>query len=190
TVRVWEAPFAGVVSITAPVRLIQDTSAERVDYGDKADGVRVAIQLAGSELWSDRILGNDYTPHIPTGVSAVPVSKGDHIYFRVQSVFDGAFDQVEWMPVIDYVNVSPLLDANRKQLFSYAAAADFFLSAFPGQTVAVPHPGQLAIQATFSKPVTSDDVTVTIFHNQAILFQQLFPCGQAASVPINRSPPV
>ena len=187
TVRVWEAPFAGTVAVTGTVRLIQDTSTARADYGDKADGVRVAIQLAGTELWNARIPGNDYNPRTPAGVSAVPVSKGDHLYFRVQSVFDGAFDQVEWAPVIAYTSEAPLSDANRKPEFTYSAGSDFLISAYPGQTVAAPLTGQLAVTGTFSKPVTSDDVTVTVLRNQSVVVQQQLPGGQAANAPVNLS---
>ena len=77
-----------------------------------ADGVQVAIQLEGAELWSSRtvavtdfrdstsarILADDYATHSPTGVDNVQVRKGDRIYFRVQSVFDGSYDRVAWDP--------------------------------------------------------------------------------------------
>jgi len=187
TVRTWEAPFAGTVAVSGTVRLIQDTSAERVAYADKADGVRVAIQRAGTELWSDRITGTDYTLHTPAGVGAVVVNRGDRIYFRVQSVFDGAFDQVEWAPAITYTSESPLSDANGKPEFTYSAGSDFLISAYFGQTVAAPLTGQLAVTGTFSKPVTSDDVTVRVLRNQAVVFQQQLPGGQPANVPVNLS---
>jgi len=40
-----------------------------------ADGVRVAIQLEGSELWFTTIGPNDFDTKTPTGVTAVPVSR-------------------------------------------------------------------------------------------------------------------
>src|SRR5437870_10064237 len=140
--------------------------------------------------WNARLPGNDSDPRTPTGVSAVPVSKGDRLYFRVQSVFDGAFDQVEWAPVIAYTSEAPLSDANRKPEFTYSAGSDFLISAYPGQTVAAPLTGQLAVTGTFSKPVTSDDVTITVLQNQSVVFQQQLPGRQATNVPVNPSLPV
>ncbi|MGN6541405.1 MAG: SpvB/TcaC N-terminal domain-containing protein, partial [Ginsengibacter sp.] len=102
-VKVWVAPFDGTVNINAPVALFQDTSATAKSY-TAADGVRVAIQHKGTELWSSTISANDFTPKAPTGVNAVQVQKGDRIYFRVQSIFNGAYDQVHWVPEITYSN--------------------------------------------------------------------------------------
>src|SRR5438045_7992295 len=43
-VRIWRAPFDGVIDVTAPMALIQDNSQARQIY-TTADGVRVFIQL-------------------------------------------------------------------------------------------------------------------------------------------------
>src|SRR5262249_7232461 len=81
TLRRWVAPYDGTVNINAPVHLIQDTSPARAAYTG-ADGVRVAIQLEGAELWSTTIGPNDFDPKLPTGVTGVPVHRGDRVYFR------------------------------------------------------------------------------------------------------------
>jgi hypothetical protein len=49
-VKVWEAPYDGIVSITENVQLMEDTSTDRQEY-TAADGVRFAIQHSSTELW-------------------------------------------------------------------------------------------------------------------------------------------
>jgi RHS repeat-associated protein len=158
-VRMWQAPYAGTVAVTAPVQLIESTDPLRQE--SQPDGVRVTIQHKGSELWRTTIGANDYTQHVPQGVSSIPVQKGDRIYFRVQSVEDGSFDQVQWSPRVQYVGQDEnLLDANGKSHFRFAASEDFLLSA--PQTVSAPIKGRVRIDGTFVKPLTSDDLEVTI----------------------------
>lgn len=54
-VRVWVAPRVGVVNISGTVSLVTPTGDYDADEYEKADGVRVAIQKGGSELWSQSI---------------------------------------------------------------------------------------------------------------------------------------
>jgi hypothetical protein len=86
--RRWVGPYSGYARVTGAVALIQDTSAARASYVG-ADGVRVAIQQNGIELWSTTIGATDYTAKTPTGLSSFKVGKGDRLYFRVGSRSDG-----------------------------------------------------------------------------------------------------
>ena len=104
--RRWVAPFTGTVKVTGNAALIQDTSATRASYTG-ADGVRVAIQKNTAELWSTTIGATDYAAKTPTGVASIAVTKGDRLYFRVGSRSDGAYDQVSWDPVVQYVKARP-----------------------------------------------------------------------------------
>jgi hypothetical protein len=63
------------IKITGDVQLIQDTSGERLKY-ETADGVRVAIQHEGTELWAARITQDDYGAKTPTGVDAIGRQEG------------------------------------------------------------------------------------------------------------------
>ena len=103
--RRWTAPFTGTVAVTGNAALVQDTSPERAAYSS-ADGVRVAIQHNGAEKWSALIGATDYTAKTPAGVSSIAVTKGDRLYFRVGSRSDGAYDQVSWNPLIQYVELN------------------------------------------------------------------------------------
>lgn len=183
-VRMWEAPFGGQVKVTAPVALIEDTSPERQEDA-QADGVRVVIQHKATELWSARIAGNDYSEKTPTNVGAITVAKGDRLYFRVQSVVNGGWDQVRWNPEVEYVGSSGLSDANKKPHFHFTAADDFVLTAPAGQTLAMPLAGTLQLEGNFSKPVTSDDVRVKVLHNNQIVWQQNLPAAQVATATLS-----
>ncbi|MFZ5562400.1 MAG: SpvB/TcaC N-terminal domain-containing protein [Pseudomonadota bacterium] len=183
-VRMWEAPFNGQVKITAPVALIQDTSTERQE-DTQADGVRVAIQHKGTELWATSIAANDYTAKTPANVSSITVAKGDRLYFRAQSVFNGAWDQVNWNPVVEYVGSTALNDANQKPHFRFTAGDDFVLTAPAGQALTAPLAGTLQLEGTFTKPITSDEVRVKVLHNNQVVWQQILPAAQAANVPLS-----
>jgi RHS repeat-associated protein len=186
-VKVWVAPFDGTVNINAPVALIQDTSATAKSY-TAADGVRVAIQDKGTELWSSTISANDFTPKTPTGVNAVSVQKGDRIYFRVQSIFNGAYDQVHWIPEITYsTHVPGLNDANGQPIYQFQSDKDFLMSA--PLSVGMPIDGTIHIQGDFTKPVTSDSIVVTILKETNKVFtpllEQHLHWDQATTVPVS-----
>ena len=83
-VRVWQAPKDGTVSVTGQVSLIAPTDDYDADEYQKADGVRVAIQKGGNELWNKTIAKGDGSSYA-AAVSSVAVKRGDRIYFRVQS---------------------------------------------------------------------------------------------------------
>ncbi len=199
TMRRWVAPYDGTVSIDAPVRLIQDTSKARVNY-TKADGVQVAIQLEGGELWSprtvtvtdfkdpksSRILADDYSDHTPTNVDNILVKRGDRLYFRVQSVFNGAYDQVAWDPIITYHNVDTTrTDVNSLTEYSYRASQDFTLAGRRA-TVIAPLTGTLHLAGTWEKTgATTDDVTLQITRNGAEVYRNTL--GFADTTTINLS---
>jgi len=185
-VRMWQAPYTGTINVTAPVQLLPSNDPERAST--PADGVRVAVQLRGAELWSQTIGADDYSVHQPTGLSSLAVQKGDRIYFRVGSIENGSYDSVNWAPVIDYVGQDPLVaDANGKTLYHFDAAKDFVLSS--AQTVTPPVNGTVHIGGAFVKPVTTDDVTLMIQQTASgvttTMWQQTYPKDQAVNTTIS-----
>lgn len=185
-VKVWVAPFGGTINITAPVSLIQDISPTG-QSNTAADGVRVAIQHKGTELWATNIAANDFTPKTPTGVGAVSVQKGDKIYFRVQSIFNGASDQVMWTPQITYSNNAPgLNDANALPVYQFKSDNDFLMSAAFSTGIAIG--GTIHIQGNFRKPITSDDITVKLLKKSngvfSTLLQQDYAWDQVVTLPV------
>ena len=181
SVRRWVAPFAGQIRVAAPVNLVQDTSPERAEY-QTADGVRVAIQLEGSEIWSIEIGPTDYAVKNPTGVSSLTVQKGDRLYFRVQSRFDGAFDQVAWDPVIEYLSVTPTTDVNQLDVYRYQASTDFVMTGRPSG-VRVPLNGVVKVGGVLTKlGTTTDNIEAQIFKNGVLHASRSLAANQTGTI--------
>lgn len=180
-VRMWQAPYSGVIAMNAPVHLIEDTGTiARTD--SFRDGVKTVIQHRGVVLWSTLIEADDYSVKIPD-VNLIPVDKGDRIYFRVQSIFNGSYDKVSWDPEITYhtINESDTLakleDSNRKKIGRYRASEDFILTGH--QSVGMPKTGRITIRSAFSKQVTSDSIRIEIvfsdtLENQSVILSRNF----------------
>ncbi len=163
TVRRWVAPFAGDVSIEAPVSL--------ADPQRSVDGVRVAIQHNASELWSADIPGGDGEVRTPT-TTRVSVARGDRVYFRVGSKSNGDADVVNWDPKITYLD-APLdnTDVNGYKKFVYQASDDFTFSGYNGTFVGVPLDGRVEVAGDVVKTnTTSDDVQIRIFRNDDLVY--------------------
>lgn len=185
TVRRWVAPWSGTIQVAGTVALVQDTSLARSQY-PTADGVRVAIQQNGSELYFITIGPNDYAPKAFTGVDAIPVQKGDRIYFRVQSVFDGSYDQVEINPEITYLNVNATNDVNNLNVYRYKASEDFTFAGRPRINVRTPLNGTVHLSGDLTKSgATTDDVTLIVTQNGATVLSQTLPAAQAGVIPVN-----
>lgn len=184
-VRMWRAPFDGQISITAPVQLLNTGQSP-----PNADGVQVSIQHNGDvAIWTKRILANDFAPYTPTGVSNISVTKGDRIYFRVQSIFNGEADLVQWSPVIAYVGKDlKITDANNNKVYSYNAQREFVLSA--PMEIATPIAGTVRLEGTLEKPKTTDSIHVEVLHKTAsgtiVEFKRDFAWNEKISLPITR----
>jgi RHS repeat-associated protein len=188
-VRRWTAPFDGTVAVTGTFQLVRDTSPERAAY-TKADGVRVAVQHGDDELFSALVGPDDFAARTPTGVGRIAVHRGDALYFRVGSRFDGAFDQVAWDPTVSYLDVPDLADVNGLPVHTYRASADF---TFGGRTsqVTVPATGTLHVTGALTKRgPTTDDVTALITRDGQPVFSQTMSAGQTGDIPIDVDVPV
>ncbi|MCI5227850.1 MAG: sugar-binding protein, partial [Candidatus Electrothrix sp. AX2] len=187
TLRRWTAPYDGRISISGQVALLEDTSEERAEYAT-ADGVRVAIQHNGSELWATVLEADNYSPVFPENVDSLQVSKGDRIYFRVQSRFDGVYDQVEWNLAISYQDVTAEPDANGLDPYLYQAGFDFIPTGRTGMATTLPVTGTIALSGDVEIAAPcSDDVTVKVLLNDTEKFSQTITSGQTANVAVNLS---
>jgi YD repeat-containing protein len=188
SVRRWVAPFDGTVRIDGRVRLVPDTSPQRAAY-DKADGVRVTIQHKDTELWAQRIGPDDHLEFAPTGVGAIPVRKGDALYFRVQSILDGKYDTVAWDPTITYAG-SASTDVNGLSNTVYQASRDFTLGGRQSQVTA-PLTGAVRLTGDVVKnAATSDDVAVVITRNGQDVLRRTLTGSSTGTTPIDLSIPV
>ncbi|HEY4337003.1 MAG TPA: toxin TcdB middle/N-terminal domain-containing protein [Puia sp.] len=180
-VKMWEAPYSGTVSVSAPVQLLENPNAAGV-VNPKKDGVRVSIQLRGTPLWNMTIGPTDYSVK-PVSLGGLSVNKGDRLYFRVQSIYNGEDDQVSWDPVIDYTAPSIPVTSDHKLSSHYQASADFILHSKGGLGVA--KAGTIQIDGTFNKLLTTDTVTVSVIQQRnsvaTVLFQRDYAPGELAS---------
>ena len=169
-VRYWVGPRPGRIRIEAPIRLLPDAAGEEEDYPFR-DGVRATIEYGGKILDSIRIEGADFELH--PWVYELDYEKVENIqrryllkplHFRLHSIYDGAYDQVEWNPKIVYLhdngNELSQQDPNGKDIYQYDAGADYLLVS--AQTVAMPFAGKMKIRGPFRKPVLSDDIRLSI----------------------------
>lgn len=189
SVRRWVAPYDGTVAVDGRVRLLQDTTPERAAY-TKADGVRVAIQHRDTELWSQRIGPDDHLEFAPTGVTAIPVRKGEALYFRVQAVLDGMYDTVAWDPEVTYTNLPATADANGLANDAFLASRDFTLGGRPS-VVTAPLTGTLHLSGDVTKTgPTTDDVTVVVSRNGTDAYTHTLTAGSGGTASIDLDIPV
>ncbi len=167
-VRMWVAPCSGDIVVKSNTITLDTTGTQ--EYA-MADGIRASIQHEGnSPLWFGSVSPPDANLAQPD-ITISGVSKGDKIFFRLQSIKDGAFDQVHWDPVIEYLNFDVNEeDANGKKLYRYQASEDFLLSS--SQRIFCPYNGEVNIEGDFTKPVTSDNVTIQILQNNTFLVNE------------------
>ena len=190
-VRRWTAPYSGHIAIDGDVRLIDvltdptatdEEKKRRADY-KTADGVRVAIERPGlpEPLWRQDIAATDTTTlYTPTNTASLPVNKGDAVYFRVQSQFDGAYDEVNWAPRIRYLDTTEggtvpvgATDVNRLDPYVFQAEREF-VYAGRVNTMDAPFKGKVRVTGTLDKAVTTDDVRIAIYRFGETEFQQQF----------------
>ncbi|MEH0152860.1 SpvB/TcaC N-terminal domain-containing protein [Limibacter armeniacum] len=159
-VRVWRAPYDGRIKVTAPAHLIPPS-----EPAPAADGVRLSIEHNGKRLWDAQLGAGSSEVLEPTNVNNIKVSKGEQLYFRVQSIENGEADQVEWAPQISYRGEDEeRVDANGKRVFVFDAEEDFVLSS--PMSVVMPLDGNVAATVQFSKPVTTDSVDVLVIQQK------------------------
>ncbi len=161
-VRVWVAPYDGTIQINAPVRLIEDTSQEAMEYTHK-DGIRAWIQINDTPYPPSPLVidTSDYDEHLIPLPGTITVKKDDHVYFRLQSKLDGAYDLVHWDPEINYLSISAAeADANGYPNGHFKSSEDFLITA--KQTVTMAFNGEINISGRLIKPVTSDSITIQV----------------------------
>lgn len=193
-VRVWEAPFAGTIKIESTATLLPPTG----DYDPAeyalADGVFVGIQKGGTQIVAQQPL-TKIAPSANLSVTSQIVQKGEKVYFRVQSgrtdLANGAFDQVDWNPVITYKDATRINlpeNPDGQQRFSYKATEGFvvdnkttnLITQKPDET------GAVQVSGVFSKPVTSDAIQVSLLaKNNEGVFVTLWCKNYAATETAN-----
>jgi RHS repeat-associated protein len=191
-VRLWEAPYDGVINITAPVQLLPVPNPTGI-VSAKKDGVRVSIQRGDVLLWDATIDANDLAPKAPVNVTGLTVAKGQRFYFRLQSRYNGEDDLVNWDPIIEYTTpVTPSSDVHHKIASYYRASADFILHS--KSTAGIGKDGAIVVDGSFSKKITSDSVTLQITRVRGgvttILFEKAYAGRELANGALPASAPL
>ncbi|MEO0731823.1 MAG: SpvB/TcaC N-terminal domain-containing protein, partial [Bacteroidota bacterium] len=188
-VRSWEAPCDGTVSVASVVQLVEQSG---IDEYNREDGVNVTVELGSpfanlaipaTQLFQARIPANDYAPRT-ADLNGIPVTAGQRLYFRVQSILDGAFDRVSWDPEITFDGRDLTeTDVNGKARYRFRASEDFLLASC--QTVAMPLDGRVDLVGTFTKPVLSDTVHLELLRAGTTIFSTSFaPDSVVTDLPV------
>ncbi|MDH6353690.1 RHS repeat-associated protein [Dysgonomonas sp. PH5-45] len=164
-VRVWEAPFDGTVNVASTIKLLAPQGKYDTDEYSNADGVRAAIQFKSTEKATQTIsLLNTGKPY-PMNVNNLVVKAGEKLFFRLQSgrneMSNGAFDQVEWSPVITYQGKPAFVNPNGESSIAYRAEEGTIYSEESWVRVDTVS-NKVFLKGSFSKPITSDIVTLRI----------------------------
>jgi RHS repeat-associated protein len=189
-VRMWMAPYGGNVIITAPVQLIRDTG-KAATADTMKDGVMVSIQHEANVLWIHTIDTTHYELINHPDLGTITVNKGDRIFFRVQSRFNGSYDKVKWDPEINYltitdpnINTKVKHDVNGRSLTRFKASEDFIIKG--DQYVILSKVGRISLLSDFSKPFTSDSLKVEVIKydsagSKSVLYTRDFSCDEVVS---------
>ncbi len=171
-VRVWIAPFDGIVKVLGSVQKKAPSGEYNLEEYNKADGVRVAIQKGGSELWSKQIAKDNFNVFLAE-VQSVNVKKGEKIYFRVQSgtteIANGSFDQVLWSPSVSYTDRN--IEDPNGYTQTYSSVEGTLCG---GSGTLVPICNTYSVSGKFVKPITSDDITLRVQLGKETVYERLF----------------
>ncbi len=178
-VRVWRAPFSGVVDVTSVIEMtvpVEDgTNSDYIkEYNENKefhDGVRYQVQHQNDNFYS---AWKELKPGESANVNfkSLFVTAGDYIFFRLNSIEQGMHDNVTWNPSIKYTKVTdaqgstistfPSVDEAGLSLIEYDSQKDFV----KGVNMEVTYDGE-ATMTLVSSPykktaVTLGDVVLSI----------------------------
>lgn len=123
-VRAWVAPKTGTITVKNSFNLQQIVCGADDDCS-QADGVAVSFQYKDNNPLVQNINAGDYGVH-SFADQVINIAKGEKLYFRISSRYDGALDQVKWNPNIVYTNpTTPSVDSDNRNLNTYNSDEDF-----------------------------------------------------------------
>ncbi|HOM11431.1 MAG TPA: SpvB/TcaC N-terminal domain-containing protein, partial [Spirochaetota bacterium] len=170
-VLAWRAPFDGKITISGNVTLNKSVPN---DYAT-ADGVRVSIQKTGiqhSALPKVEEITRGSSKEMT--LDNIEVKSGEYIIFRVDSNRDGAYDEVQWNPIITYKGYVPeAVDENNLYIYRYTLANDYYV--YGAGEFEAPITGVVTLYGgkIFKYSKTSDDILVRITKKR---ITQTFDC--------------
>jgi RHS repeat-associated protein len=173
-VRVFRVPYDGDISISAPIQLIENTSYSRQN-AKNLDGIAWSIQYGGGIRDTGYISEHDYTVHNTQDIEIDEVTKGEYIYFRLESGNSRLFDDVVWNPVIyyrdgsSYNNGDDYIDCNNKNHHEFSSDDDFL----PVDNIvfAAPFDGSIRVKGYVKSNSLSDSLTIELNVNNTNIFR-------------------
>ena len=160
-IRVWEAPYSGSVIVSG-----NPTFAGT----DNSDGAVVSAQCKNVYILDPVVLSKNKTT--TSWSKTLTVSKGDKIYFRVQSGKEidatGDGDMVNWQPVVTYSDTKyQTTDPNGLSLARFSSVDGFMLSSSTEGLIDTEKQRPTTLKLKLNKSVTTDDVKVVVtLHNE------------------------
>lgn len=180
-VRVWVAPKSGTVIVKNTFTLNQNTCTPEEDCS-KADGVAVAFQYKNNDPLVQNINAGDFSAH-SFADQTINITKGEKLYFRVSSKYDGTLDQVNWNPEITYSTINfPAFDSDNRDLSTYKSQEDFVNSGTSSYVAG--NAGTLNLYLTKTIPL-SDDAKIFLTVNDVNYAQ--FPMTISSASTYNNS---
>jgi len=169
-VRLWRAPYKGIVKIKGTV----------VKPSPKGDGVSLSIQYNDYVLWRDTLLQSGQVT-IPE--KSLHVWPGDYLLFRVNAKNSGEGDAVDWDPEIIYTHTKVKTYAG-KDITHYRHSKDAISGEAPTAPLSVN--GEVHYSGRFSKLKTSDDITLCVIRTdstgkQTVIASKHLPADTVAS---------
>ena len=171
-VKLWIAPYDGDITISNDAVLTDNLMSKR----DFSDSLKISIQIKNAIVYDKILTKTDTITSIPS--THLAVNRGDHIYFRVESMDKKRYDKVAWTPQINYTkygnntlstNEQNSLDANGKHIYKFNASEDFLIN--PNTKYAMPFDGRINIISTRKiSEYLSDNVDFIIKKNNIPLF--------------------
>ncbi|MET7254007.1 SpvB/TcaC N-terminal domain-containing protein [Dyadobacter fermentans] len=161
-VKVWEAPFNGQVDVIAPIKLLAGNPEK------KPDGVWASIEHRSKEVTLE-IKPGDLSQKA-LSISNLIVTKGDKIFFRLQSGkkldANGFCDRVKWDPKIDYKSLETMgsafpIENSVRSRYSFQSSSDFLVS--NSLPISLPsNVDKIFVKGKFSKGETMDALTIQV----------------------------
>ncbi len=149
-VKMWIAPYSGTISINAPVTLTENLMELR-RFNEVTDGLQVSIQKGNNIIYTAHLNPHPDSTSYNISLGSMNVSRGERIYFRLESLKQRKYDKIHWTPEITYHSAtggSPsntATDADGKKIYVFNASKDFLIN--PKRKYYMPFEGQVKIES-------------------------------------------
>jgi len=165
-VRVWEAPYEGIIEIGGNVRLLPCNTV--------SDGVVLKTQFNQTTILSPISLDN-YDPHpINSSCTTTSVKVGDRIFFRLQAgtgVFsDAESDVVLLQPTITYKTGIDRFFESGYSSTVYSPSEEAMINKVGYNLVDTIPTAIVNIRGAFTKPITNSDIVCKVYMSNDSLY--------------------